>query len=418
VELTSAQLRACQKISHDKKYVLLFGGSRSGKTALVLYTMLTSALTYPNSRYLIIHLHLSNLKRSIITDTLPKIANLMSPSLGKYVKNKYNKNDNYIEFPNGSSIWFGGIDKAERSDKILGTEYLLIFLNEITQIDYEAYQTLVSRCALNVPGAINRIFLDCNPSGKSHWAYKLFIENKDPVDGLPKRNTERYVSILMNPADNPHLPDDYKNFLQDMSERQRRRFEAGEWLDDIEGALWKQENIDANRVPTINVENLSKITVAIDPSVTADPKKSDETGIVAAGVCDNIGYVIKDVSGVHTSSAWAKKAVELYHSLKADKIVCESNQGGDLVVQNIHMIDKSVRVKKIHAKRGKVLRADPVVNLYEQNRVKHVGHFNKLEDQMTSWTPESSYSPDRMDALVYAISDLMVQPKEASWMVI
>jgi len=180
----------------------------------------------------------------------------------------------------------------------------------------------------------------------------------------------------------------------------------GELLEDIEGALWTRKMIDDARVT--QAPNLTKICVAIDPAVTSG-EDSDETGMIVAGVSmDGQYYVLHDGTLRASPDSWARKAVELYHEYKANRIVAEKNNGGDMVGSVIRHVDPRVPIKLVTATRGKQIRAEPVSALYEQGKVHHVGGFNELEDQMVSWTPDSGISPDRMDALVWAITELSV----------
>ena len=180
----------------------------------------------------------------------------------------------------------------------------------------------------------------------------------------------------------------------------------GELLEDIEGALWTRKMIDDARVT--EAPNLTKICVAIDPAVTSG-EDSDETGMIVAGVSmDGQYYVLYDGTLRASPDGWARRAVELYHQYKANRIVAEKNNGGDMVGSVIHHVDPRVPIKLVTATRGKQVRAEPVSALYEQGKVHHVGGFNELEDQMVSWTPDSGSSPDRMDALVWAITELSV----------
>jgi phage terminase large subunit-like protein len=182
----------------------------------------------------------------------------------------------------------------------------------------------------------------------------------------------------------------------------------GDVLEEVDGALWVLTVIDELRVRIDNVPPLERIVVAVDPAVTS-AETSDETGIVVAGRAGDHAYVLADGSGRFTPAVWAGKVVDLYYSHEADRVVPEVNNGGDLVAFTIHTIDPRVPVKPVHAKRGKALRADPVSVLYEQGRVHHVGGLGLLEDQMTSWVPgQTGDSPDRVDALVYAITELLV----------
>lgn len=178
----------------------------------------------------------------------------------------------------------------------------------------------------------------------------------------------------------------------------------GEILDDVDGALWTRKTIEEARV-TKNPP-LARIVVAIDPAVTSNAD-SDETGIIAAGLtADGHYYVLDDKSLRASPDTWARQAVNLYHELKADKIIAETNNGGDMVIGVLKQVDMSVPVQKVTATRGKQLRAEPISSLYEQGRVHHVGYFEQLETQMCEWTPLSKESPDRLDALVWALTEL------------
>lgn len=182
----------------------------------------------------------------------------------------------------------------------------------------------------------------------------------------------------------------------------------GEILDDAPGALWHRHLIDAARVD--RAPDLRRVVVAIDPAVTSGGG-SDETGIVVAGLgYDGRGYVLDDATARLSPDAWARKAVALYRSHKADRIVAEVNNGGEMVEHTLRTVDRSIPFRAVHASRGKAVRAEPVAALYEQGRVSHVGALAALEDQLCTWDPaESRTSPDRLDALVWALTELLVQ---------
>jgi phage terminase large subunit-like protein len=178
-----------------------------------------------------------------------------------------------------------------------------------------------------------------------------------------------------------------------------------EMLDEIPGALWTRATIDAARVS--EVPRLSRVAVAVDPATTAT-EASDETGIVAAGV-DATGqaYVLADCSLRASPDGWARAAVELYRRTKADRIVYEANQGGDMVATVLRHVDPNVPLRAVHASRGKRVRAEPIAALYEQGRVHHVGVHGLLEDQLCGWVPGAEDSPDRLDALVWCLTELV-----------
>jgi predicted phage terminase large subunit-like protein len=184
----------------------------------------------------------------------------------------------------------------------------------------------------------------------------------------------------------------------------------GELLAEIPGAHWTLAMIEAARIPKAP-EDLVSVVVAIDPAVTSE-ESSDETGIIVAGKDkDEHGYVLEDLSGRYTPAGWADVAIKAYQRHKADRIVAEVNNGGDMVENTLRMCPGggNVSYSSVHASRGKAIRAEPVAALYEQGRIHHVGGFAELEDQMVSWTPESDVGDDRMDALVWAFTELMLE---------
>ena len=187
----------------------------------------------------------------------------------------------------------------------------------------------------------------------------------------------------------------------------------GELLDDVEGALWTITTLDEARVQV--APDLRRIVVAIDPSGGSGPNH-DEQGIVVAGLgIDGELYILADRSCSLSPHGWASRAIGAFHEFSADRIVAEKNYGGDMVESTIRQVDKHVPVKVISASRGKAQRAEPVAALYEQCRVHHVGALAKLEDQMTTWTPQDGTSPDRLDALVWAVTELTDNFQAQAW---
>ena len=180
-----------------------------------------------------------------------------------------------------------------------------------------------------------------------------------------------------------------------------------ELLDDVEGALWSNAMIEDARVP--RAPDMVRIVVAIDPATTSG-EDADETGIVVAGRgVDGDAYIFRDLSCRLSSNGWGRRAINAYREYGADRIVAEVNNGGDLVEDVLRVIDKNVSYRAGHASRGKVVRAEPISALYEQKRVHHVGVFAELETQMCSFVPDHlDGSPDRVDALVWALTELML----------
>lgn len=189
----------------------------------------------------------------------------------------------------------------------------------------------------------------------------------------------------------------------------------GELLDERDDALWSRTTIDETRVDPDLVPDLVRIVVGVDPAVT-DGESAAETGIVVVGASrDGHGYVLADYTLRGSPKQTMKQVVDAFHRHKADRVVAEVNNGGDYIGTLLHTIDPNIPYRKVTATRGKAVRAEPVSALYEQRRVHHAGSFPQLEDQMVTWAPMDEVSPDRMDALVWAITDLK-DMISGSWM--
>ncbi len=190
---------------------------------------------------------------------------------------------------------------------------------------------------------------------------------------------------------------------------------GAEILDDTPGALWSRACIDQTRVRPRDVPDLDRIAVAIDPAVSTN-EDSNETGIVCGGKTrgpdgEDHYYILEDASAVYTPVEWATESIALYRGKMADRVVAEVNNGGDMVESTLRNVDPSVSYRAVHASRGKAIRAEPISALYEKKRVHHVGSFAALEDQMCAFTSDfdrktAGYSPDRMDALVWLLTEL------------
>lgn len=188
-----------------------------------------------------------------------------------------------------------------------------------------------------------------------------------------------------------------------------------EIIDDIDGALWNPKLIEEGRLQQGEDRELKQIIVAIDPAVTAKAN-SDETGIVVVGKgYRDEYYVLEDLSGRHTADSWGRIAVNAFYDWNADRVVAEVNNGGDLVERLLRNIDRNIPYRSVHATRGKIVRAEPIAALYEQNRVHHMGYFDELESQMCTFTGDTTQSPDRLDALVWGLSELSKSSGNVNW---
>lgn len=332
------------------------------------------------------------------------------------------KQDWYAKLPGGSEIWFGGLDDKERTEKILGKEYVTIYLNECSQISWYSVGIVITRLAQKVVQVIKgldnkyllpKMYYDCNPPNKLHWTYLVFVKGVDPETKLPLSNATKYACFRINPEDNKeNLSDNYLDTLSHLSARLRKRFLLGEFADAVADALFTDETIDKWRVNDGVIPQLLRVAVAVDPSGADDTDNAtnDEIGIIVAGLgTDGIIYVLEDCTLKAGPGVWGKVATNAFDRHSADVVVGETNFGGAMVRQTIQVARPRTPFLAVTASRGKAVRAEPVSALYEEGRIRHVGMFAKLEEELTGFTTSGyvgSNSPNRADALVWAVNAL------------
>jgi hypothetical protein len=409
--LTPKQQEAQNLLRSGPRHTLLVGGARSGKTTLLVNEIAERAVKSGNSRHVILRYRFNAVRPSIALDTLPKVFRLGFP--GEPIR--HHRTDGYFSLEkNGSEIWFGGLDDNERVEKILGKEYATIFFNECSQIGYSSVLVALTRLAQVVDDLQQAAYYDLNPTNKGHWTNVLFGDKRDPVSRQPLDEPDDYAWMFLNPRDNPNLTETYLKSLERLPERARKRFYEGAYVDNLDGALFSYEAIARARVAELPIERRSRVVVAVDPSGSrGEDDARDEIGIVVAALGDDKhAYVLADRSLRDAPAVWGGVVVQACRDFLTDQIVAEENFGGDMVRHVIHTANPNVHVQMVSASRGKVLRAEPVSALYEQGKVHHVGRFAVLEDQLCAFTT-SGYrgegSPDHADALVFAISELMLK---------
>jgi phage terminase large subunit-like protein len=427
---TPKHREAANLLGSDAKHVMLYGGARSGKSFIICYAIIWRGLVAPGSRHAIFRKHFNGLRRSIIDDTMPAVAHICFNGLVL----DYDHTNSLHLLPNGSKILYGGLGDKERTEKILGTEYATIYLNECSEIAYDARNKAITRLAqtsildgpycpkeLRGKPLRNKAWYDCNPPHTGHWTYGLFKDLIDPSGRKPHIDMDNYASMRLNPIDNlPNLPPDYIASLEAMPEAFRKRFLLGEFVPQVVGALWTYDMIQRINAPRNEderqalLDRMKSIDVAVDPSGCSGPEdtRSDEIGILVCGKgYDGIGYVLEDLSGHYSPEGWGKAAVDAYDNWQADLIVGEQNYGGDMVRATIQATRRNVPFKKVTASRGKHVRAEPISALYADGKIKHVGSFVDLENQMMSFSSAGymgDRSPDRADAMVWALTELML----------
>jgi predicted phage terminase large subunit-like protein len=262
-----------------------------------------------------------------------------------------------------------------------------------------------------------RAYYDCNPPNNAHWTYKRFQQKTDPETKRPLANPEQYASFQINPRDNQeNLSPEYIKTLEGMSARMRKRFLDGQFSDSNPSALFPDEHIDKWRVLDGVIPEMVRVIVAVDPSGAGDTDNADNDaiGIAVVGLgTDGNAYLLEDCTIKAGPATWGRVSVQAYQRHGADAIVGEVNFGGAMVQQTIQFAakDQGTRVtfKMVTASRGKIQRAEPFSAMYEAGRVRHVGIFAELEDELAAFSTHGfigGSSPNRADALVWALAAL------------
>ena len=312
-----------------------------------------------------------------------------------WARPRYEPSKRRVTWPNGA---VATSFSADDPDQLRGPQFDAAWADEIAKWRYEAaWDNLMLGLRL---GADPRCVATTTPRPRA-WLARLIA---DPGTVVTRGGTRENAANLA-PAFLDQILARYAGT------RLGRQEIDGELLAEIPGALWTRALIEAARDDPQPPADLARVVVAVDPAVTSGAD-SDETGIVVAGV-DAGGdagarfRVLEDLSGRLSPDLWARRVVDAFRRHRADAVVCEVNQGGDLVAATLRTVDPSLPVRAVRATRGKRLRAEPVAALYEQGRVRHHGGFPALEDQMAGFTgAPGDASPDRLDALVWALTDL------------
>jgi phage terminase large subunit-like protein len=420
--LTAKQEKARDIAASEATHVLLVGGSRSGKTFEILREIIIRALMAPYSRHAVMRFRFNHVKQSVCLDTFPKVMRLCFPDVEYHM----DKTEWYTRFANNAQIWFGGLDDKDRTEKILGQEYVTIFLNECSQIPYSSRNIAMTRLAQKVElaprtlpdGSIEgprmmrrKCYYDENPPSKAHWSYKLFIKHVEPTDGKPIEDVHDYAWFQMNPADNlENLPDDYIKELERLPARLRIRFLKGIFADANEGAYWTQETIDKWRVTNVDeLPDMVRLIIPVDPSGASDDenKHNDDIGIGVMGLgTDGVAYAIEDLTVNAGPATWGRVIADAYDRHGADRVIGEINYGGAMVEFVIQTARPRTPYEAVTASRGKHIRAEPVASLAEQGKVRIVGNMHKLEEELCGFT-KAGYmgekSPNRADWFIWGV---------------
>ena len=380
------------------RYFLITGGRGSGKSWTLSLFLLN--LTYEEGHVILFtRWTLTSAFISIIPEFIDKIELMNKADDFEITQSEI------INKATGSKILFRGIKTSQGTatanlKSIAGvTTFILDESEEL--MDEDVFDRIdLSIRAVNKP---NRVILVMNPSFKSHWIYNRFVKN-------PRNDTSYIHTTYLDNEQNlsKSFVDQAKRTRTENLHRYNHLF-LGHWLDDAEGMLWNRQIIE--RLRMANPPQLERIVVAVDPAASAN-LDSDETGIIVCAK-DSIGngYVLEDLSGKYSPSQWAAVAVKAFERWSADCIVAEKNMGGDMVESVLRSQNTTARIKLVNATKGKYVRAEPIYSLYEQNKIYHIGQFPILEAQMITFDPDKGKSPDRVDALVWGFTELLLGSK-------
>jgi len=295
---------------------------------------------------------------------------------------------------------------AWNADTLRGDYGDLIIFDEYQLMDETAWSEVGAPMLIDNDG--DAVFVYTPASLQSRSTTKA----RDPLHAakLWKKVAEdpRWERFHFTSYDNPHLAKIAIDAIKfDMSPTAFKQEIMAEDIEEVPGALWTADMIDKHRLLAYPKHALSEIVIGVDPSGSDNPQ-ADECGIVVAGRDEaRHGYVLEDVSGHYTPIAWAQAVIGAYDRWNANRIIVESNFGGQLVKSNIEAVDASPTIDTVSASRGKYVRAEPIATRYSKGEVHHVGTFTQLEEELLQWAPGSSHSPNRLDALVWALTHLL-----------
>jgi len=384
--------------SGDWNVWLILAGRGWGKTRTGSQDIVHYALTNGNTRCAVVAPTFSDLRRVCFEGDSGILSIIPEDCYYRQSRTRgYNKSVVEIHLYNGSMIQgYAAIEP----DRFRGPQYHRAWCDELASWRYpEAYDQLQFGMRL---GQHPQTVITTTP------------RPTELIKGIMKRDDAHITTGNTFENKDNLAPSALKAFKERYEGTRLGRQELyAEILDDFEGALWSYAMIEKGR--TRELPEMRRIVVGVDPAVTNNVN-SDETGIIVAGKgVDENYYIIDDVSGKMSADNWAKTAINAYYKYKANMIIAEVNNGGDLVGRLIRGIDNMVKYKSVSATRGKLVRAEPISALYEQGKVFHSGTFKILEDQMCSYTGDRHKSPDRLDAMVWAMTELSSSSKQAMW---
>jgi hypothetical protein len=395
-----------QCLFQPARYKVLYGGRGGTKSWGVARALLIEGLRRP------LRVLCAREFQNSIRDSVHKL--LADQIDGLKLDGHYNVNQQTITGTNGTEFIFKGLKMNAREIKSMeGID--VAWVEEAQVVSKESWDLLIP----TIRKENSEIWVTFNPDLEEDETYQRFVVHPAPGS----------VVVKIGYQDNPWFPDVLKAERDHLRAVDLDAYEnvwEGHCRKQVQDALWTRALLDANREPAPSneyerngiIEHSRRIVVAVDPSGCSgeDDERSDEVGIVVAAVGhDGFGRVLEDCSGRYSPDGWANAALRAYDRWQADRIVCEQNFGGAMVEHTIRTVRRTAPIKLVNASRGKVQRAEPVAALYQQGKVKHAGFFPELERQYCLFSAsgyKGKRSPDRADAAIWALTDLMIEAKQ------
>jgi phage terminase large subunit-like protein len=397
IKLSGRKHKIQQEIIHCKaKRIIIRAGRRGGKTVGVANR---AVIRFLAGRRVLYAAPTADQVGSFWTTVTRSLAEPIRQNI--FIKNETEK---YIELPGtqqrikAKTAWNADSLRGDYADDLILDEFQL--MNEDIWVAVGAPMLLDNNgdalLIFTPPSLHSRSTSKATDRQHAAKLFRLFQNNE-------KTDPERFKTFHFSSHQNPYISHEaLSEILHDMTTLSYRMEIMAEDVDEVPGGLWTRKIIEDARIR--EAPDLSRIVVAVDPSATSE---GDEAGIIVAGKYKDHGYVLADLTVQGSPLKWAEAAVAAYHKYKANKIIAEKNNGGEMVELVIRQVDRCVPVKLVTASRDKHTRAEPVAAQYEQGRIHHVGNFSALEDEMCLWMPGEP-SPNRMDALVWGLDDLML----------
>ena len=388
-----------KQIAPDEEYYiwLILAGRGWGKTRTGAQDIALYALRNPGSNCAVVAPTHGDLRRVCFGGPSGLLSIIPKECFSRSAYKGYSSSTSEIRLQNGSKI--SGF-AAQEPDRLRGPQFHRAWCDELAAWRYpETFDQLMFGLRL---GDKPQCVITTTP--KPSKIIKSLMEREDCF--VTRGNTFENEGNLAESA-LTMLKERYEGTTLGRQEL------YAEIVDNVEGALWTSQMIEESRIQ--DERELTQIIVAIDPAVTANAN-SDETGIIVVGKdVHNSFYVLEDLSGRYSADKWGRMAIKAFYEWEADRIVAEVNNGGDLVERLLRSIDSDIPYRSVHATRGKLVRAEPIAALYEQRRVHHVGMFPELEAQMCSYVGDIKSSPDRLDALVWGMTELSKSRGRVDW---